>query len=100
GHDNSVNATDLAVDAAGNVYPTGYYGGGTADFNPDGGSAVLTAPAQSEEVFVAKLDRSGGLTWVRGLNRADNAGAFYSFDYPGGLVVDDAGRLQVAGSFE
>jgi len=44
---------DIFVDAAGNVYSTGYFVG-TVDFNPGGESAPLTSVGSSD-IFISKL---------------------------------------------
>ncbi len=54
----------IAVDAAGNVYTTGYFQG-TTDFEPGAGVTNLTS-AGSGDVFVQKLDPSGNLVWAVG----------------------------------
>ncbi|MCI1187777.1 IPT/TIG domain-containing protein [Hymenobacter sp. DH14] len=54
------SGSDVAVDAAGHVYLTGYVGGGPADF----GSLTVTVPSLGAP-FVAKLDGNGRWRWVR-----------------------------------
>ena len=52
----------VAVDAAGNVYTTGFFFG-TVDFEPGVGVTNLTSVG-SGAVFVQKLDLSGNLVWA------------------------------------
>ncbi len=56
---------DLAVDANGNVYTTGYFET-TADFDPGIGTSSLT-PAGSADAFILKLDANGDFVWVKQL---------------------------------
>ncbi|MBC7448860.1 MAG: SBBP repeat-containing protein [Hymenobacteraceae bacterium] len=76
-----------AVDAAGNVYVTGYFAG-TATF----GTTTLTSAGQGDG-FVAKLTRSGTYQWV-----AQVAGAAY--DIGNTITVGAAGDVYVTGYFE
>jgi hypothetical protein len=62
---------DMVVDAAGNTIVMGYL-------------------AVEQDFFVLKFDPLGGLLWSRTI-----AGS--SMDNPGGLVVDDAGDVYIAG---
>ena len=55
--------SSVAVDAAGNVYTTGYFGG-TADFDPGPGTYNLT-PAATYDMFISKLDSSGNFVWAK-----------------------------------
>lgn len=77
------NATGVGVDATGQIYVTGYTGG---DF------ATNTPFSFGTNVFVAKFDPSGGLTWVRqfGTNTPDNI-------YSNGMAVDASGNSYVVG---
>ncbi len=79
----------LAVDAAGNIYVTGNFGGNgdSADF----GSFTLTAGG-SEDIFVAKLDTDGNWLWaVQSANSASVIGV--------SLALDQSGNIYVAGVF-
>ncbi|MFN0177050.1 MAG: SBBP repeat-containing protein [Saprospiraceae bacterium] len=55
----------IAVDANGNVYTTGRFGG-TADFDPGPGVYNLTSVnAPNNQAFISKLDPSGNFIWAR-----------------------------------
>jgi hypothetical protein len=79
----------VVVDSSGNVYVTGSFVG-TADFDPDGNSANLTAVGF--DVFVWKLSTAGALAWAR---QARASG----FSDGTAIDVDSSGNVYVAGSF-
>jgi hypothetical protein len=58
----------IAADAAGNLYVTGYYFGTVTFPDADGGSTSWVAPsaANSESVFLVKLDPDGDSLWSKG----------------------------------
>ncbi|MFN5309881.1 MAG: SBBP repeat-containing protein [Candidatus Kapaibacterium sp.] len=80
----------IAIDAARNVYTTGYFQD-TVDFDPGPDSMKLIAVGNSD-VFIQKLDASGGLVWAKsfGGNGGDEG---YSIN------VDAAGNVYTIGSF-
>ena len=77
----------LDVDAAGNVYATGGFIG-SASF----GSQSLTAPNGYRDMYLAKWDANGNLTWVV------QAGDDWD-DVGWGLTVDNLGNSYVTGEF-
>lgn len=79
-------AASLALDASGNVYLTGSFQG-TSWF----GSTNLTS-AGGNDVFVAKLDGLGNVTWAK---RFGGAGE----DIAVGLALDGSGNVHATGSF-
>ena len=87
----SSEATDyskaLAVDAAGNVYITGYFEG-RATF----GEKMLTSIASSD-IFLVKYDASGKFQW------AQQAGG-NGYDFGNGISTDPAGNIYITGYFE
>jgi len=62
--------SDVALDAAGNVLVTGRFQG-TVNF----GAGTLVS-AGGDDIFVAKLSRSGQTLWSRGFGDANNQSAF------------------------
>ncbi len=82
----------IAIDGAGNVYTAGYFRG-TADFDPGSGVAYLTSTSPSaDNVFVSKLDSSGGFVSARRMGGAGGARAF-------GFAVDGLGNMYATGDF-
>jgi hypothetical protein len=77
----------VAADATGNVYVNGWFTG-TASI----GNTTLTS-AGGEDVAVAKLDVSGTVLWARSFGGSGN-------EEPGGIAVDSAGNVYLAGFFE
>ena len=82
----------IAVDAAGNVYTTGTFGSGTADFDP--GPAIFNLPfaGGSHDIFVSKLDNSGNFVWAKGV------GGIFE-DGGKSIALDGSGNVYVTGSF-
>ncbi len=78
----------IKVDAANNVYVTGYYQQ-TADFDPGAGTYTITAVGQND-AFVAKLDGSGNFVWAKSMG-----GAGIEFAY--GIDLDPAGNVLTTG---
>jgi len=81
----------IAVDSSGNVYTTGYFSSGTADFDPSGGTSELTSVG-IQDIFVSKLDSSGSFLWAKsfGGTRIDRG---YS------IAVDNSGNVYTTGYF-
>lgn len=79
-------AYDMNLDAAGNLYLSGYIEAGTATF----GSLSITSAGLSDG-FVTKLNPAGAFQWVR---RIGGAGA----DNTSSLDVDAAGNIYVGGA--
>lgn len=80
----------IAVDAAGNVYTTGFFND-TADFDPGSGTFNMTS-AGTDDIYVSKLDSAGNFVWAR---RAGGS----AVDRGGTIVLDDSGSLYLTGSF-
>ncbi|WP_201568449.1 Ig-like domain-containing protein [Imperialibacter sp. 75] len=78
------------MDASGNVYTTGLFLG-TADFDPGAGESTLTSSG-SEDVFITKLNSSGGLVWAKKVGGT-------SSDKGLSIVVDASSNVYVSGTF-
>jgi hypothetical protein len=83
----------LRTDASGNVFTTGYFGGGTIDFDPGPGVFNLTS-AGTNEIFVQKLDAGGNFVWAK------STGGSTSSDIGYALTTDGAGAVYTTGQFE
>ena len=90
GNTNIDRGQSIALDDAGNVYTTGFFGG-TVDFDPGPGSFNLTS-AGTSDIFVQKLDNDGNFVWVRSMGDTGD-------DYGNGIAVDAAGNVYTTGSF-
>jgi hypothetical protein len=80
----------VTVDAAGNVYTTGYFES-TCDFDPGAGVTNLTSVGK-EDIFIMKSDASGNLLWVKSVGgTGDDEGKT--------IAVDASGNVYIGGSF-
>jgi len=84
---------DLAVDASGNVYTTGYFEG-TADFDP-GKSKSLLASAGGRDIFVSKLNSSGN--YVAAVRMGGVGGG--NWDTGTGIALDASNSVYTTGNF-
>lgn len=86
------SASEIAVDASGNVYAVGSFTG-TVDFDPGAGVSSYTATASGQDLFILKLDASGNFSWAKRIGGTNN-------ELIGGLAIGAAGELVLAGGFE
>jgi hypothetical protein len=83
----------MVVDAAGNVYSTGFYAG-AVDFDPGAGTRILdSGSAVWRDFYVLKLDASGNLVWAHGFGGVNE-------DIGYGITLDANGNVLVTGGFE
>lgn len=80
----------IAVDDSGNSYITGYFNG-TADFNPDTGTANLTSFGL-DDIFFAKYDANGNYLWAKSIGGS-------GYDRGTNILVDGSGNILVTGFF-
>ena len=86
GGNNSDYGTGISIDENGNCYITGYFEG-TATF----GTTQLVCSGNTD-VFVAKYDTSGNLTWVKNFGES-------IYDYGEGISADPNGNIFLTGRF-
>jgi Beta-propeller repeat len=84
---------DIALDALGNVYTTGFFDEG-ADFDPGPSTFTLSTPGDfvNADIFVSKLDANGNFVWAKGMGGIGN-------DEGLGIKVDNAGNVYTTGRF-
>lgn len=80
----------MALDANGNIYTTGSFGG-TADFDPGIGTMSLISEGETD-VFIRKMDPSGNLLWAKSF------GGIY-FDYGNCVSLDPSGNVYISGLY-
>ncbi len=81
---------DIAVDATGNCYVTGYFAA-WADFDPGAAAAILSVKGINDG-FVLKLDKDGQYLWSKGIGSdLDDNGL--------GIALDDNSNVYVTGYF-
>ncbi|MCP1381951.1 SBBP repeat-containing protein [Runella salmonicolor] len=84
---NNENGREIAVDAIGSVYLTGYYNT-SAMF---GGSSLVSAGYN--DLYVAKYSTNGDFEWATSAGGAND-------DYGQGIAIDASGNVFVVGNFE
>ncbi len=73
------------------VISTGYFGGGSVDFDPGSGSATLVSSG-GDDAYVQKLDSAGNYIWAKAI-----AGS--GFDQGYGIATDLGGNVFSTGYF-
>jgi hypothetical protein len=81
---------EVAIDASGNSYITGYIGG-TIDFDPGTGTRYVSS-AGGLDIFMAKYDASGNNLWAKSMGGE-------SLDVGYALAVDGSGYIYITGNF-
>ncbi len=91
GSTNAVRCTSLKLDHTGNMYVTGHFDG-DANFDPNSGSTILSAPIGEEDVFVAKYNLDFDLLWARQIGGPSYQKAF-------AIDVDEEDNVYVTGHY-
>lgn len=81
----------IKVDAAGNVYSTGYYED-TADFDPGPGVYNLMAMKKTD-LYITKLNAAGNFVWAKSMGGIND-------EFPNSLALDAAGNVYTTGWFK
>ncbi len=87
-------AEHLAVDAAGNVYITGYFCWGI-DFDPGPGTFLLSCTTGFDN-FLVKLNSNGSLAWAKAFGNTFSGKRIE----PRSLALDAAQNLYIGGDFK
>jgi hypothetical protein len=95
------NGIDMTMDATGNIYTTGYFGG-TSDFDPGVSTFTLSAIG-TNDIYISKLDANGDFVWAKSIGSAattnlnstrialDASGNVYTSGYFNGTLDFDPG---------
>jgi hypothetical protein len=83
---------DMEIDVNGDVVFIGAFWG-TVDFDPSASNLDVT-PVGIQDMYIAKLNSSGNLVWVK------NLGAAGSYCLGASLALDNAGNIYATGTFE
>jgi hypothetical protein len=81
----------IALDASGNVYTTGYFDS-IMDFDPGPGTYTLESNG-GNEIYISKLNSSGGFVWARAFGGLNGGGTGSS------IKVDHMGNIILTGWF-
>jgi hypothetical protein len=92
GNSSNDGGYSIAVDAAGNVFTTGYFQG-TVDFDPGPSVYTLSTVGGVDDIFICKLDVSGNFLWAKSIGDT-------GFDVGNDICVDAAGNVYTTGYFE
>lgn len=85
------NSTDVAINANGDIFITGWFGG-TADFDPGPGYCYLSANGWYD-AFIVKLNSSCDFIWAKTMGGA-------SEDYASAIAFDNSGNIYTTGYFK
>jgi hypothetical protein len=85
----------MVLDAAGNVYTTGFFTD-TVDFDPGVGVYKLGAGPVGA-TFISKLDVNGNFVWAKSFNEVIATGGGNSYGFA--IAIDGSGNIYTSGQF-
>jgi hypothetical protein len=90
GGNNDDGATDVATDASGNVFMTGWFETASITF----GSTTLTnnSSGDTTDIFIVKYNSSGTVLWAKKAGGTNN-------DYTSGICTDASGNVLISGHY-
>lgn len=90
-------ALSIAIDAAANVYTTGYYAG-PVDFDPGIGTDIQPSYLYVPNIYVLKLDSAGNHSWAKVF--LGNGSGSGDFAQGAAIALDAANNVYTAGFFQ
>jgi hypothetical protein len=96
-HGSEVSPKSIALDTSDNIYTTGSFYGGVADFDPGVGVFNLI-PGLSNDSFILKLDSSGNFVWAKQMVEASTQDKSDS-SIGGSIKIDKSNNVYTAGYF-
>jgi hypothetical protein len=87
--------TGMVLDAAGNVYTTGFFTD-TVDFDPGVGVYKLGAGPVGA-TFISKLDVNGNFVWAKSFSEVISTGGGNSYGFA--IAIDGSGNIYTTGQF-
>ncbi len=87
----TAQSQDITIDALGNTYITGFFRGGTMDFDPGADTAMRVAVGSLADMFIAKYDTGGHYVWAKSIGAGGGAVSGFS------IASDKGGAIYVGG---
>lgn len=84
----------IALDAASNIYLTGYFNG-TVDFDPNAGVANVSGLGGPLYTYICKLDANGIYQWAKGFGNSNNPNHTMSY----AITTDATNHVYTTGNF-
>ncbi len=84
--DSTCAVSHIAVDATGNMYAIGGFGG-TVDFDPGPASHIIKSDSLSD-IFMVKIDATGKMVWAENIQgKGDDKGIWITLDKQGNIYT-------------
>ena len=91
GEESYDQASSITVDAANNIYVTGFFSRDSTDFDPGAGTFYLPNPNGGASTFILKLDSNGNFVWAKSLGADSNS--------PSSIALDANENILLTGIF-